>query len=65
VKKIASLCWWLRPIILATLEAEIRRIDVQSQTGQIVLRTFSQKTPHKNGAGRVTQGEGPEFKPQY
>jgi hypothetical protein len=23
------------------------------------------KTPHKNRAGRVAQGEGPEFKPQY
>jgi hypothetical protein len=27
---------WLMPVILATLEAEIRRIMIQSQTGQRV-----------------------------
>jgi hypothetical protein len=35
---------------------------VQNQPRQIVCETLSQKTLHKN---RVTQGEGPEFKPQY
>jgi hypothetical protein len=29
-------CWWLTPVILATQEAEIRRIGVPSQPGQIV-----------------------------
>jgi hypothetical protein len=38
---------------------------VQSQARQIVHETLSRKTLHKNRAGRVAQGEGPEFKPQY
>jgi hypothetical protein len=39
------------PEILATQEAEIRRIMVQSQPRQIVLETLSQKNPthHKKG----------------
>jgi hypothetical protein len=52
------------PIILATQEAEIRRITIGSQPGQIVLKTVSQKT-HQKRAGRVAQGIGPEFKPHY
>jgi hypothetical protein len=35
----------------------------QSQPGQKVRETLSQKTLHKNRAGGVAQGEGPEFKP--
>jgi hypothetical protein len=46
-------------------EAEIRRITVQSQPGQIVCETLSQKNLHKNRTGGVAQGEGLEFKPQY
>jgi hypothetical protein len=34
---------WLTPVIPATQEAEIRRIVVRSQPGQIVLKTLSQK----------------------
>jgi hypothetical protein len=56
---------WLTPIILTTQEADIRRIKVQSHPGQIIRVTLSQKTLHKNGAGGMAQGEGPEFKPQY
>jgi hypothetical protein len=37
--------WWLSPIILATQEAEIRRIAVPSQPGQIDCETLSQKCP--------------------
>jgi hypothetical protein len=33
----------LTPLTLATQEAEIKRIEVQSQPGQIVLDTLSQK----------------------
>jgi hypothetical protein len=32
-------CWWLTAVILSTQEAEIRRIKVQSQLGQIGLKT--------------------------
>jgi hypothetical protein len=48
------------PVIPATQEAQIRRIAVQSQPGQIVCKTLPQnKTFH-----RVAQGIVPEFKPQ-
>jgi hypothetical protein len=56
---------WLMPVILGTQEAEIRRIKVQSHPRQTVCETLSQKTLHKNRAGRVAQGEGPEFNSQY
>jgi hypothetical protein len=56
----------LTPIILVTQETEIRRIKFRSQPGQIVHKTLSQKTlQKKNRAVGVTQGEGPEFKPQH
>jgi hypothetical protein len=54
------------PIILATQQAEIRRILVRSQSGQIVCETLSQKNnPSQKRAGGVAQGIGPEYKPQY
>jgi hypothetical protein len=37
-------CQWLTPIILATQEAEIRRITFRSQPGQIVCETLFRKT---------------------
>jgi hypothetical protein len=37
---LAAKYWWLTPVILAQ-EAEIRRISVRSQPGQIVLKTLS------------------------
>jgi hypothetical protein len=56
---------WITPVILATQEAEIRRIVVQGQPKQRVPNTLSQKHPTERRAGGVAQGIGPEFKPQY
>jgi hypothetical protein len=38
-------CQWLTPVILATQEAEIRRITVGSQPGQIVPQEPISKNP--------------------
>jgi hypothetical protein len=50
---------------ITTQKVEIRRITVQSQSGQIVCETLSQKIPITKTTGGVGQGENPEFKPQY
>jgi hypothetical protein len=54
-------------VILDTQEAEIRKIMVQSQSGQIVLKTPISKKfiTQKKNAGGVAQDEGPEYKPQH
>jgi hypothetical protein len=52
------------PVILATQEAEIRRIKVQRQPRQIV-RSYLEKNPSQKRAGGVAQTVGHEFKPQY
>jgi hypothetical protein len=36
--------WWFKSVILATWEAEIRRITVGGQSGQKVPKTSSQPT---------------------
>jgi hypothetical protein len=38
-------CPWLTPVVLATQEVEIRRIEVRSQPGQIVSEILSLKHP--------------------
>jgi hypothetical protein len=43
--------WWPKPVILAAQEAEIRRIEVQSQPWQIVLKNLSRKYPTQKRAG--------------
>jgi hypothetical protein len=58
-------CQWLTPVILATQEAEIRRIVVGSQPRKTIHKSLSQKNPPQKRAGRVAQGEGSEFKHQY
>jgi hypothetical protein len=54
-------------VIPAIQEAEIKRIMVQSQPGQIVHETLCQKKkkPSQKRASGVAQGVGPEFKAQY
>jgi hypothetical protein len=49
---------WLRAIIPASPEADIRKIMVQSQVRQIVHKTLSQKYKWSGG---VAQGLDPEF----
>jgi hypothetical protein len=46
------------PVILATQEAEIRRIAVRSQYWQIVCETLSRKNSSQKRAGRMTEGVG-------
>jgi hypothetical protein len=43
------------PVILATWEAEIKRIAVQGQPRQIVYETLAQKYLTQKRAGRVVQ----------
>jgi hypothetical protein len=49
------------PVILATQEAEIRGIAVQSQPRQIVYKILSQKneTQHKEGPGSGSSNRAP------
>jgi hypothetical protein len=46
---------WLTPVIVATQEAEIRRIMVWSQPGQIVPKTLSRIYSIQKGSSQVAQ----------
>jgi hypothetical protein len=56
---------WLTPIILDTQKAEISKVGIRSQPGQIVQRPYLENTHYKKRTGGVAQGIGPEFKAQY
>jgi hypothetical protein len=56
--------WWLKPLIIDTQEAQIRRITVQSQPHELVCEIPSQKNSSQKMASGVAQGVDPEFKPQ-
>jgi hypothetical protein len=45
--------WWLTLVILATQKAEIKRVTVQGQPGQIIHETLSQKYPKEKRTGGV------------
>jgi hypothetical protein len=58
-------CRWLTLAILASQEAEIRRITVQSQPqGKQFVRPYLEKTHHKNELVEWLKVKA-EFKPQY
>jgi hypothetical protein len=57
-KKGQAWCQWFTPVILTTQE-------VRNQPGEIVCETLSPRNPSQKRAGGVTQGVGPQFKPQY
>jgi hypothetical protein len=52
-------------VILATQEAEIRKMVIQSQPRQISSQDPISKIPNTKRAGGVAQGVGPEFKLRY
>jgi hypothetical protein len=64
-KKKKSQAWEYMPVILATQEAEIRRIKVWSQPRENESETLSWENPIPKRADGMAQGAGPKFKPHY
>jgi hypothetical protein len=59
-------CWWLTPVILATQEAEIRRIVwFKASPGKQFCETLDRKNPSQEGVDGMTQSIDFEFKYQY
>jgi hypothetical protein len=58
---------FLTPVILATQEAEIRRLWFEDSPGKWFVRPClknpSHAHTHKKSPGGVVQSKGPEFKP--
>jgi hypothetical protein len=52
-------------VVLATEEAEIRRMEVQIQPGQNSSGDPISKNPSQKRTDGVAQGVDSEFKPQY
>jgi hypothetical protein len=52
------------PVIVASQEAEVRRITVRSQVVKYFSRPYLKKKKSQKRASGVTQGIGLEFKPQ-
>jgi hypothetical protein len=42
--------WWITPVIPATQEAKIRRMQFKASQGKIVHETLSQKNPSQKRA---------------
>jgi hypothetical protein len=59
------MCQWLTPVILATEEAEVRRIINRSKPLQISLQDPISKIPNTKRTDEVAQGVSPEYKPRY
>jgi hypothetical protein len=57
-------CWWLMSVILATQDAEIRRVVVRSQSGQMVPKTLFLKKPITQKGWWSGSSAVLEFKPQ-
>jgi hypothetical protein len=53
------------PVILATQEAEIRKIEIQSQPDKIVQVALFRKNPSQRSAGGMVRAVGSDFKSQY